>query len=276
MPFFELGSIFSVKVDRLLALLKHSGSFKVLFKALFTWPVFSATNFNMVSELAKQGVLPRTVLDVGANVGQFAVAAAKLFPDVQIYSFEPVPESADRLQKNISGLGNVTTYPLALGDSEGEVTFHVNAFSQSSSVLPLAQGHLQAFPEAQETRELVVKVSTLDKIIADVRFQAPVLLKLDVQGYEAHTIYGAVETLKRVDYVVLETSFKPMYEGELLFMDIARLMEDYGFRFERPVGWLAEPKSGEILQMDALFTRAVESDSRPGIETYYSQQDPTK
>jgi FkbM family methyltransferase len=242
-----------VKARKLFSLLRHSGSIR----ALITWPEFSITSFNMVSELAKQGILPRTVLDVGANVGQFAVAAAKLFPSVQVHAFEPVPECAQRLQDNVAGLGNVTVYPFALGDSEGKVTFRVNSFSPSSSILPLARGHLQAFPEAQETQEIMVKVSTLDRIFANIELQAPILLKLDVQGYEAYTLRGGIETLKRLDYVVLETSFKPMYEGESLFMDIVRIMEGQNFHFERPVGWLAEPETGEILQMDALFTRAV-------------------
>lgn len=82
-----------------------------------------------------------------------------------------------------------------------------------------------------------------------------VLLKLDVQGYEPQTLRGGVETLGRIDYVVMEVSFKPMYEGEMLFMDVARMMEERGFRFERPVGWLEAPGNGEILQMDALFVR---------------------
>ena len=224
--------------------------------ALFTWPKFSLTSYFMVSGLAEQGILPATVLDVGANIGQFAVASAKLFPDVRVHSFEPVPDCAERLRKNVSSLGNVAVYPFALGDAEGEVTFHVNAHSHSSSILPLAQAHRDAFPEARETKVIAVKVATLDQVFADVELQRPALLKLDVQGYEARTLRGAAETLKRVDYVVLEASFKPMYEGEPLFMDIVRMMEDHTFRFERPVGWLAEPGSGEILQMDALFVRA--------------------
>lgn len=225
--------------------------------ALLTWPKFSMTSYFMVLGLGKQGVLPATVLDVGANVGQFAVASAKLFPEVQVHSFEPEPDCAERLRKNVSGLGNVVVYPFALGEAEGEVSFHVNAHSHSSSVLPLAQAHRDAFPEAREKQVIKVKLSTLDKVFADVEFQNPVLLKLDVQGYEVQTLRGGVETLKRVDYVVLEVSLKRMYEGELLFMDIVRMMEEQGFRFERPVGWLAAPENGEILQMDALFARAV-------------------
>ena len=59
----------------------------------------------------------------------------------------------------------------------------------------------------------------------------------------------------KIAAMLLETSFKPLYEGELLFMCIARLMEVHGFRFERPVGWLVAPRSREMLQMDALFVR---------------------
>lgn len=224
--------------------------------AIITWPKFSVTSFEMVSGLARQGLLPRTVLDVGANTGQFAVASAKLFQNSRVHTFEPVPKSFEELRENVSGLRNVVAYPLALGESEGEISFHVNAYSHSSSALPLAQTHREAFPEAQEIRTTTVKVSTLDRVFAGAELPRPVLLKLDVQGYEAQVLRGGAETLKRVDYVVLEASFKPMYEGELLFMDIVRLMEEHDFRFERPVGWLAAPDSGEILQMDALFVHA--------------------
>lgn len=224
--------------------------------ALLTWPKFSMTSYFMVSGLANQGISPATVLDVGANAGQFAVASAKLFPDVRVHSFEPAPDCAEKLRKNVSNLGNVTVYPFALGDVEGELSFHVNSHSHSSSALPLAQAHLDTFPDARETRVIKVEVSTLDRVFADAEFRSPVLLKLDVQGYEAQTLRGGSETLKRVDYAVLETSFKPMYEGEALFMDVVRMMEDHGFRFERPVGWLTAPGNGEVLQMDALFVRA--------------------
>lgn len=224
-------------------------------KALVRWPKFSVTSYLMVSRLVKQGVLPATVLDVGANAGQFAVASAKLFPNAWIHSFEPVPECVESLRRNVSSLGNVVVYPFALGEAAGEVTVHVNSYTHSSSVLRLAQVHLDVFPEARETRSINVEVTTLDLVSRDLEFERPALLKLDVQGYEAQVIRGGVETLKRVDYVVLEASFKPMYEGELLFMDIVRIMEKQDFRFERPVGWLKAPGSGEILQMDALFIR---------------------
>jgi FkbM family methyltransferase len=223
--------------------------------AFVSWPKFSLTSYRMVCSLKKQGVVPKTIIDVGANVGQFAIATAKIFPMASIHSFEPNPDCVVKLQKNITPLGNVSVYPVALGDVEGEMAFHINSHSHSSSILTLAENHLGAFPDAREVGSIQVKVSTLDKVFANIELNGPVLLKLDVQGYEAQALRGATETLRRVDYVVLEASFKPMYEGEMLFVEIVRLMEDMEFAFMRPVGMLTDPNTGEIIQMDALFRR---------------------
>jgi len=62
---------------------------------------------------------------------------------------------------------------------------------------------------------------------------------------------------------VSEVSLKPMYEGETLFMDLAEIMEGAGFSFSRPVGFLNHPATGEIIQMDALFTRAATAAREP-------------
>ena len=226
-----------------------------LIRAAFSWPKFSLTSFVMVSGLKRQGLLPNTVIDVGANVGQFAVASSKIFPESRVYSFEPNPPCAVQLKKNVSTLGNVTVYELALGETKGEVEFHVNSHSHSSSILPLATSHLEAFPDARESSVIRVEVSTLDRVFETVELQHPVLLKLDVQGYELQVLLGGRDVLTRVDYVLLEASFKPMYQGEPVFVDIEKKMREFGFEFLRPVGFLRAPKTGEFLQMDALFQR---------------------
>ena len=223
-------------------------------KALILWPKFSLTSYVMLSNLAEQGVLPRTIIDVGANVGQFAVASAKLFPEVRVHSFEPQPECVTKLREHIAKLNNIIIYPFALGEREDEVTFHINSHNHSSSILPLAAAHRVSFPDAREVSEISVKVTTLDKVFDQVELESPVLLKLDIQGYEAMALRGASQTLRRVDYVVLEASFKPMYEGEPTFVEMIKLMEQFGFSLLRPIGWLADPKTGEILQMDLIFS----------------------
>jgi len=242
-----------IQFERILPLLLSPSSWA----PMISWPVFSMTSYTMISSLVKQNVVPKTVIDVGANIGQFAIASAKLFPNVTVHSFEPNPESAAQLEHNVKSLGNVLVYPYALGECAGEADFHINSHSHSSSILLLAEKHREVFPHAQEVGTIQVKVSTLDTTFAGMQLPSPVLLKLDVQGFEAHVLRGGADIMKRVDHVVLEASFKPMYQGEMLFLEIVPMMERYGFSFLRPVGWLAEPDTGEIIQMDALFQRDV-------------------
>ena len=223
--------------------------------ALFSWPKFSVTSFRMVSSMARQGITPKTVIDIGANVGQFAVASAKIFSGVTIHSFEPLPEAVKTLTKNVSTFHRVHVHATALGERRAKMTLHVNSHSHSSSILALGERHRRAFPRAREISIIEVPVSTLDDEMSFVSFERPVLLKMDVQGYEPRVLEGATETLKRVDYVLLEASFRPLYEGEKTFMEIAEMMQDRGFAFLRPVDWLTDPGNGEILQMDALFER---------------------
>jgi FkbM family methyltransferase len=210
----------------------------------------------MVLSLIQQGIRPNAVIDVGANAGQFTVASVKLFKNVTVHSFEPEPDTLKKLRQNVAALHKVRVYPVALGDKSGEAIFHVNSHSHSSSILSLGDRHRKAFPDAREVQTLRVRLSTLDRELESVSLENPVLLKLDVQGYEPQVLNGASETLKTVDYVLLEASFRPLYEGEKTFIEIARMMEDRGFEFLRPVAWLSDPHNGEVLQMDALFARA--------------------
>jgi FkbM family methyltransferase len=189
-------------------------------------------------------------------VGQFAVACAKIFPGVSVHSFEPLPDCVRQLNRHVARLGDARVYPIALGAQSGEVVMHVNSHSHSSSILGLGERHRRAFPRAREIDQIKVKMSTLDLEMERMSFERPTLLKLDVQGYESQVLQGATETLKRVEYVLLEASFRPLYEGEKTFMDIARMMEGRGFEFLRPVAWLSDPHNGEVLQVDALFAKS--------------------
>jgi FkbM family methyltransferase len=208
-----------------------------------------------VKGIERMGLAPATVIDVGANTGQFAVAAAMLFPGASVHSFEPLPEQAGTLRKNVSKLPCIKVYQIALGESAGKARLFVNKHSHSSSILPLGAAHKEAFPGAQVKGEITVDVAALDEALGDVEMRRPVLLKMDAQGYEKHILMGASKTLSRIDYVLAEISFTPLYEGEAPLMDIFKILEAAGFVFSRPVGWLASPRSGELLQMDALFIR---------------------
>ena len=221
--------------------------------AMLRWPVFSKTSFCMVSTLCKGGIRPRTVIDVGANVGQFTVAAANIFKCAEIYAFEPIPRCAEKLRSHTSGLSNVHIVNKAVGDRNAKADFYLNAYDQASSLLQLNQEKSNPSGIPKESRVLRVDVTTLDAYLSDKVLQRPALLKIDVQGAERLVVEYGRKSLKEIDYVVMEVSFESMYEDAPLFMEMVGIMKELDFTFLKPVGFIKGLDGMQIIQADILF-----------------------
>lgn len=226
------------------------------------WSVFSLAAFQILSRLRHAGVAPRTVIDVGANVGQFAVAARHLLPDAAVYSVEPDPRTAARLRRNLGPDSAANVIVSAIGDREGPIDLQVNRDSQVSSVLPLGGDRQRFFPSSTVVERLEVPMTTLDALFLPRALPAPILLKIDVQGYEDRVIAGATALLPSVRWVLMEVSFARLYDGERSFGTLLDLMAARGFRFVRPVNIHQSATTREIIEMDALFEQAEPRDGR--------------
>src|SRR5436190_6303276 len=126
----------------------------------------------------------KTILDVGANQGQFAIAACYFYPEAKIYSFEPVPDTFGILKKNIKDYGNVTIFDLALGSSTGRLEFYRNEYSHASSALPVSRLQKSVLPKTSKEHKISVEVKRLDDVFRQIKKEQPILLKLDVQEFE--------------------------------------------------------------------------------------------
>jgi FkbM family methyltransferase len=197
----------------------------------------------------------RTVVDVGGHTGQFASAIRALLPHAQIFSFEPLPDCLDRLTRRLSKRGNFRGFGVALGDRAGPGNLWRSSFSESSSMLPMADLHRDAFPWSARTVPEAVRMETLDSFLTELDLQPGVLLKLDVQGFEEKVLLGALRTLQEVQYVLVEVSFQPLYVGQASFHDVYGLLRSRGFGYAGSLGQLHSPRDGSILQADALFAR---------------------
>lgn len=241
------------RLMRVLELLTVPGAFA----AARRWKKFSLASYQIVQRLKEAGVSPATIVDVGANVGQFAVAASELLPAAELHSIEPDPDTAARLRGHLPAAAAARVVVSAVGERDGTVEFQVNSDSQVSSVLPLGEDRKASFPGSRVQRTMTVPLTTLDALFADRGLAGPILLKIDVQGYEDRVIAGAARFLPQVRWVVMETSFARLYEGERDFAAMLELMRERGFRFVRPLNFHTSDVTGAIIEMDALFERTV-------------------
>lgn len=190
------------------------------------------------------------VLDVGAFRGDFARACMAEWR-CAVISFEPLePEPAD-----VDTTPGWQWHKVALGEQTGRVTMHQNEFIPSSSILPMADLHRQAYPFTKRTEEVEVGIAMLDEFIDFVL--SPALLKIDVQGYELQVLKGAIDTLSMIDAVVLEVSWEPLYHGAPAPAALAQLLSANGFEWKAQVDTMYHPKDPKLLlQSDELWVRA--------------------
>lgn len=197
-----------------------------------------------------------TVIDIGANVGQFSVLIHEILPECAIYAFEPLNECYKKLREKMSEISRFTAYNLALGDTEGVLEFFSNYYSPSSSALPMADLHKQNFPFTEQAELIQVKLTTLDSAAQNIELLDNILINIDVQGYEDKVIRGGVTTIRRAKILIIEISFRPLYDGQPLFSDIYDSLISEGFDYMGSLQQLKSPIDGSTLQEDSLFMKS--------------------
>lgn len=197
----------------------------------------------------------RGVVDAGASIGQFASVARTAFPRARIVSFEPLPDCFAVLTRRFRRDARFQAIQSALGAVNEEREMQRSAYSPSSSLLSMADRHRAAFPGTVRSSPVRVQVRRLDDALEDIALEAPLLLKLDVQGFELEVLKGAPRTLERCGLILLEASLQPLYAGEPLFASIHGYLGERGFALSGLSGSLRDPRDGRPLQVDALFER---------------------
>jgi FkbM family methyltransferase len=200
---------------------------------------------------------PVAVLDVGANVGQYAALVRKLGFEGMIVSFEAIPEVHAQLIAASAGDSKWVVAPCAaLGREHRQVEFHIAGNSVSSSVLPMNAAHLDAAPNSAYVGTQVLQMHRLDDLAAGLLPAAgPVVLKIDTQGYEREVLAGSTALLPRVAALQIEVSLVPLYDGAPSFTEMVSFVERLGFAIFSFVPGLRNQKDGRLLQMDAFFIR---------------------
>lgn len=204
------------------------------------------------------GLGARTVLDIGACGGELAERELlSAFPDAAIHCFEPHPRNFERLKLVARRHPRVHAYPFALGDRAGASLIQFNPGSpSSSSLLRQTERNVELFPFLEETQATPVEQCRLDDwaIEAGRALEGPLVIKMDVQGFEARVIEGGRDTFARADGVVLEVSLARLYENQPTFEELHETLASLGFRFAGTRDQFFG-QQGEVIYLDACFLR---------------------
>lgn len=199
-----------------------------------------------------------TVVDVGANTGQFAELLRENGYNNTIISFEPLAGPWKIIkEKSQNDSKWVVPERTAIGDFVGSIEINVSGNSMSSSVLDMETAHSNAAPESAYIGKEETQITTIDEFYRtnSPLFNSGVFLKIDTQGYEMHVLKGAVKTLEKVALVETEISFTKLYEGQVLYKEVVDFMEIHGFQLWALFPIFSDKSSGRLLQADALFLK---------------------
>jgi FkbM family methyltransferase len=193
-----------------------------------------------------------TVVDIGANKGQFALFATAAFPGATIYSFEPLKEAATRFREVLRE--EVTLFETAIGPRETEASIYISRRADSSSLLPITK-QSEIFPGTELKEKQIIQVAPLSKHLDPQNIRAPALLKIDVQGYELEVLRACELLLTLFQFVYVELSYIELYGGQALAGEVISHLAERQFQLLGVYNQSTDP-DGKPVQADFLFGNA--------------------
>lgn len=138
-----------------------------------------------------------TIVDVGANVGFFAIATRQIFPNAKIYCLEPIKAIFDCLKKNMLNSSKTKLFNVAVSDRAGELKMEYDPFDTVLAKISTNKGP-----------GINVHAVTLDQFIEKNSISKIDILKIDTETYEAHVLRGATKALSITKYLYIELTVK--------------------------------------------------------------------
>ena len=195
-------------------------------------------------------VAPKSVLDIGANIGDFTRRLYYKFPECKVVMVEANPNCKPYLQ-----LLEIPYDIVGLSNKEGYKDLYIEKINQIGTGASFYKENTEHYLEGMYD-VLRVPVATLDS--KDYYNGKPIdLIKIDVQGSELDIINGGENTLKNTGYVLLELSLLEYNVGSPVIEEVIDKMLESSFRIVDVVEYhrLRQVNEGAVFQIDLLFKR---------------------
>ncbi len=193
--------------------------------------------------------------DVGANTGQYAKLIRSMGFMGNIFSFEPQKNAFQQLSKSATDDTYWKVYNFGLGNIAGKSVINISKNSVSSSILDINELLVEVVPETEYISREDIQVNRIDSFIKEIAFKNRFFLKIDAQGFESKILEGAEGCFNDIYALQLELSCISLYKGEKLFDEMKLFIESKGFFLSSIESGFADPKSGRLLQVEAVFLR---------------------
>jgi FkbM family methyltransferase len=202
--------------------------FKLIGDRFMSNPVYEKEEIEVFIQNLKHAAI---CVDIGANVGLYTCLAASL--GTPVIAIEPLPRNLELLHRNLAANGFTSVEVLPLGLSNEMGTRRLFGTGGCASFAPGWAG-------SSGKRFQSVQVSTLDSIVTGLPKRGPMLIKMDVEGFELEVLSGSGMTLTMVP--------KPTWQVEICldsgcvvggrntrFVETFELFWKYGYQAKTPV-----------------------------------------
>ncbi len=199
-----------------------------------------------------------TVLDVGANVGQYGQRLRDWGYHGRIVSFEPLSDAHAQLsERAVNDPHWSVAPPMAIGAGDGEVEIQVSAEADMSSILPQNTTLQEISPSSAIEKTETVAIRRLDSIVSDfIGDDDRLFLKIDTQGFEPQILDGAEALIARLVGIQLEMSLVPLYEGAVDYRSMIERLAATGFEPHLILPGYFERKLARQLEIDGVFIQS--------------------
>jgi FkbM family methyltransferase len=197
-----------------------------------TWELILKKDFetkvkNAFIENIKKG---DTVIDVGANIGEFSLLASKIVGHGgRVFAIEPLPEICQKLKNNFL-LNNFNNYNI-LKNALGKEVDKVNIYKKSDS------GNIGFIESVVDGKNLVktndiIEVETLDNVILKNQIKKVNMLKIDVEGFEYDVFLGGRKSLDKIENIICEIHTKYLHKKGIDESKIFSILEKNKFKIK--------------------------------------------
>jgi FkbM family methyltransferase len=181
----------------------------------------------------------RTIVDIGANIGNYSLLVNAISESVKIHAIEPVPNNYTELCKNVLHVNNIIPYNMAINEQSGVLSIY-DYDDNNSEHASLYKEVFTRLHNNSKVEEFTVKAMSLDEFCEINHIENIFLLKIDTEGNEYNILRSAKRMFAEKKIEIIQFEFNEMnVVSRVFFKDFYDLLhEDYCIYRLLPKGFL--------------------------------------